>query len=112
MGHYAKGGESSKSEYMDFIKNVTEGIGDKSPIIIYEPDALPQSFQMTYENKQKRIRLIREALKFLYKESNAKVYLDVGHPYWLKKDEVINFFKVMEICFMVRGIIFQKIIFN
>jgi endoglucanase len=90
LGHYAKGGESSNSDYIDFIKNVAKGIGDKSPIVIYEPDALPQSFQMTYENKQKRIGLIRKALKLLYKECNAKVYLDVGHPYWLKKDEAIS----------------------
>ncbi len=39
---------------------------------------------MKYEEKQKRIRLIRKALKFLHKGCNAKIYLDVGHPYWLK----------------------------
>jgi len=45
---------------------------------------------MKYEEKQKRIRLIRKALKLLQKGCNAKIYLDVGHPYWLKVDEVIN----------------------
>jgi endoglucanase len=90
LGHYAKGGESSNSDYIDFIKDVSRGIEDKSPIVIYEPDALAQSFDMKYEEKQKRIRLIRKALKFLHKGCNAKIYLDVGHPYWLTVDEVIN----------------------
>ncbi len=42
LGHYAKGGEINQVAYIDFIKDVSKGIEDKSPIVIYEPDALAQ----------------------------------------------------------------------
>ena len=90
LGHHSKGGEINQVSYIDFIKDVVKGIEDKAPIVIYEPDALAQSFDMKYEEKQKRIRLIRKSLKLLQKGCNAKIYLDVGHPYWLKVNEVIN----------------------
>ena len=84
VGQWSKGGAKSREDYIDFIHRFARGVGNKSPIIIYEPDALPHSTLMNKADKEWRLDLMRESLEILTKECNGIVYIDIGHPAWLK----------------------------
>ena len=47
IGQYSKGGAKTQDEYLQFIIDFTEGIGDNKPIVIYEPDAIPHSTMLS-----------------------------------------------------------------
>ncbi len=90
LGYFSKGGEKSYKKYLEFITEVSKGIGDSNPIVIFEPDALPQSYQMKYDDKIKRVDLCKKSLEILKNNKNASIYLDIGHPYWLDSEEAVE----------------------
>ena len=87
IGQYSKGGASDATEYILFLQEFCRGIKDHSPIIIYEPDALPHTTHMTATEAQYRINLMKEGNNVITEESNALVYVDIGHSNWLDPKE-------------------------
>ena len=90
VGGHSKGG-LEPYQYSDFISEVCKGIGNYEPIIIFEPDAIPHMRKMTFYKRQKRTRIIKNAITKLSK-TKAHIYLDIGHPNWLKKNDAITYF--------------------
>lgn len=88
VGQYSKGGAKTRDGYIDFIHRFAKGIGNDSPIIIYEPDALPHSTLMSEEEQEWRLDLMKESLEILTEECNGIVYIDVGHSAWLSPEKV------------------------
>ena len=84
VGQWSKGGAKSREEYIEFIHRFAKGVGNDSPIIIYEPDALPHSTLLSKEDQEWRLSLMKESLEILTEECNGIVYIDVGHSAWLK----------------------------
>ena len=89
VGQYSKGGAKTRESYIDFIHRFAKGVGEDSPIIIYEPDALPHSTLLSGEDREWRLELMKESLEILTQECNAIIYIDVGHSNWLSP-EVVN----------------------
>ena len=87
IGQYSKGGAKTQDEYLQFIRDFTEGIGDNKPIVIYEPDAIPHSTMLSKKEANIRLKLMRNAIDILTR-SEAYVYIDVGHSNWLSPEEV------------------------
>jgi endoglucanase len=83
LGHYSKGGASDATEYLLFLQEFCKGIKTHKPIIIYEPDALPHTTLMDTKDSDFRINLIKEGLETITEESDAYVYVDIGHSNWL-----------------------------
>lgn len=97
MGHYSKGGGKSKSDYLDFIEEFAEGIGDRKPIVIYEPDGLPHTTNMSDSEANLRIDTMAAATYLLAHKSKARVYIDIGHSNWLDPEQagkLLNNFNV------------------
>jgi endoglucanase len=88
VGQYSKGGAKTREGYIDFIHRFAKGIGEDSPIIIYEPDALPHSTLLSEEDQEWRLDLMKEALEILTQECNGIIYIDVGHSNWLSPEVV------------------------
>jgi endoglucanase len=88
VGQYSRGGAKTKELYLEFIENFAEGVGDNSPIIIYEPDALPHSTLLSEEEQEWRLELMKESLEILTEKCNGIVYVDVGHSAWLNPQTV------------------------
>lgn len=84
LGQYSKGGANDAMEYLKFLQEFCNGIQDTSPIIIYEPDALPHTTQMDNKLSEYRLNLMREGINVLTEESNSYVYVDIGHSNWLE----------------------------
>lgn len=87
IGQYSKGGAGSGTEYLLFLQEFCRGIEGHRPIIIYEPDSLPHTTHMDSKEAEYRINLMRESLEILTQESEAHVYVDIGHSNWLEPEE-------------------------
>ena len=83
IGQYSKGGAKTKEKYLDFIERFARGVGESSPIIIYEPDALPHSTLLSEDEQEWRLELMKESLEYLTNNCNGIIYVDVGHSNWL-----------------------------
>ena len=90
IGQYSKGGAQTHDEYLEFIQDFANGIGKNKPIVIFEPDAIPHLTHLEKGEANSRIKLIKQALEILT-QTNAIVYIDVGHSNWLSPEEVNQF---------------------
>lgn len=84
-GGESAGGLSTVERYKEWIRKVHAGIGDRSAVVIVEPDALGH-FQECLSESQKsdRMMLIADAVKVLRQGANTAVYLDAGHARWVE----------------------------
>jgi endoglucanase len=90
VGHWSKGGAGNDDRYLEYIETFARGVGDKSPIIIYEPDALPHSTLLSMEEQDYRLYLMKQGLEILTNNCNGIVYVDVGHSAWLDPKVVVE----------------------
>ena len=90
IGQYSKGGAKTQEEYLQFIKDFATGLENHSPIVIFEPDAIPHLTHLSKAEAKDRILLIKKAIDILTK-TKALVYIDVGHSNWLTPEEVANY---------------------
>ena len=90
VGQYSKGGAKTRERYIDYIQRFAKGVGDTSPIIIFEPDALPHSTLLSEEDREWRLDLMKESLEILTNNCNGIVYIDVGHSNWLPPKDVAS----------------------
>lgn len=85
LGHHSKGGAASSEDYLFFINEVVQGLGDESDtIVIIEPDALAMCGD-DYDLLEYRTKLLVAAAKAL-SVTGAKIYVDIGHPQWHSSD--------------------------
>ena len=96
LGNHSKGGAKDDIEYIDFIKSFSEALGDKSPIVIYEPDAIPHLEDMGTFDGLKRIKLIKQSIDILSK-TNALIYMDIGNPEWLSVPKAVSYLRMCDI---------------
>jgi len=87
LGHHSAGGFNTPAEYFQFVRRIAAGIGNKSPVIIIEPDALPQSTILEPQEQKYRLGLIKKAVSILSSNCDAIVYIDIGHSNWLSPSD-------------------------
>ena len=87
VGQYSKGGATTRESYLDFLKSFADGISNNKPIIIFEPDSLTHTGDMSDIEAQDRISLMKEGLQLLTDNCDALVYIDIGHSNWLSPAE-------------------------
>lgn len=83
VGQHSAGGASKIEDYILFVNEISLGIGDRQPILIFEPDALPHCIEMTEDKRKERLLTMSTALSVITDTCNAKVYVDIGHSNWL-----------------------------
>ena len=101
LGHHSKGGANSDDEYLEFIQEFCDALGDRSPIVIYEPDCIPHMEEMGVVDGFKRLSLIKKSVDMLSR-TNSLVYLDIGHPTWLSVPKAVSYLRMCDI-HKVRG---------
>lgn len=87
LGHYSKGGATDATDYLLFLQEFCAGIKGHKPIVIFEPDALPHTTLMDKTDAEFRKNLITEGLNIMAEESDAHVYVDIGHSNWLSPEQ-------------------------
>ena len=96
LGGYSKGGQKDRETYLQFVGDFVEGIGKSKPIVIFEPDAIPQTHMLSIKKKRERMELIETTLR-MFKRCNARVYLDVGHCNWLEVTDAALYLKYFNV---------------
>lgn len=86
-GSYSAGGTTA-DKYRDWVRAVANGIGDRSAIVILEPDALAGIDCLSSELKNERQTLLKDAISILKSKPKTKVYLDAGNAKWIGADEM------------------------
>ncbi|MGW3203206.1 glycoside hydrolase family 6 protein [Streptomyces sp. NPDC001135] len=89
-GQYSQGGAADGNAYRAWIDGVARGIGDRSAMVVLEPDAVlhlvdgctPAQF------REERFDLLKGAINKLKSLKNTKVYLDAGNAGWGHPDQI------------------------
>jgi len=82
---YSAGGAASSAEYAAWIDALARGIGDRTTVVVLEPDGLalsPAFCGGTAAQQQDRLAEISAAVDRLTRQRGALVYLDGGHSGW------------------------------
>ena len=69
------------------MQEFSQGIGDRKPIVIFEPDGLPHTLSMNKRDVDQRISLMTEGLFILANTCKARIYIDIGHSNWLEPEQ-------------------------
>ncbi len=77
IGQYSKGGAKTRESYLNFLKGFADGIGDNKPILIYEPDSLVHTTEMSKEESSARLSLMQEGLTVLTDNCNALILMQL-----------------------------------
>jgi endoglucanase len=89
-GSYSQGGASSSNEYLEWVRNIARGVGNRKAVVVLEPDALSARDCLSASDQNERTRLIREAVSILRSAGNIAVYIDIGHSRWLTASEAAS----------------------
>ena len=78
-GGFSSGG-LPREEYLDWVDEIAAGLGDRTSIVLLEPDSLALAAECP--DPEARTALVRSALG-RFSDTGAEVYLDGGHSAWL-----------------------------
>lgn len=77
-GGYSSGGAEA-SDYINWVEQFAAGIHNRKAVVIVEPDAL--ALDCLYDTSAS---LIAEVVTILKAQPKTAVYIDAGHPNWIK----------------------------
>ncbi|HYP47638.1 MAG TPA: glycoside hydrolase family 6 protein, partial [Thermoleophilaceae bacterium] len=85
-GSFSAGGAASARAYRAWVRAFARGIGERSAVVIVEPDALAQAVQSCLPRRAQaeRYALLRFAVRTLEARPNVDTYLDAGNPGWIR----------------------------
>ncbi|MEV2238601.1 glycoside hydrolase family 6 protein [Micromonospora sp. NPDC049891] len=83
-GRRGGGGARTGAEYQAWIREVAAGVAGRQVIVVLEPGALPDAVAGCVADSAGRLALLRDAVTVLASTGNARVYLDAGHPGWIR----------------------------
>jgi endoglucanase len=88
-GSYSAGG-TEENAYLDWVSSLASALGAADTFVIVEPDALPGADCLDAQTRSVRFELLGSTVRILKRAPRTRVYLDVGHPYWLSVDEAVR----------------------
>lgn len=83
-GRKAVGGAPNAQVYVSWIRAFAAGIKGRPVIVIVEPNGVADAVDGCVDNVAERYALLRDAVNVLKSTGSARVYLDAGHPQWIK----------------------------
>lgn len=90
LGNWSQGGAGDTDAYIEWVQTVSDAIGDHQAVVVLEPDALPQSSELSGEEKEARLSTLASALDAFHDNENTAVYLDAGVNTWLAPEETAS----------------------
>ena len=80
-GNYSAGGATTYDKYIDWVRQVADGINGRNVTIIVEPDALAAMDCLSSSERHQRINAISQVVSIV-KTVQSRVYIDAGHSDW------------------------------
>ncbi|MGB3709752.1 glycoside hydrolase family 6 protein [Gordonia sp. (in: high G+C Gram-positive bacteria)] len=93
LGSHSGGGAPNAAAYKQWIDQVSGAIGPGKAVIILEPDALPQTPDLSAAEQSERIDLLAYALTKLASNTGVTTYLDAGTAGWRSATATSNLMK-------------------
>lgn len=81
-GGFSVGGSEDISNYTAWIQQFANGIGNRTAVVVLEPDALGALDCLPSSKQGERTKSIADAVNILKKQPNTFVYIDGGTPVW------------------------------
>lgn len=88
-GSYSAGGAADARKYGEWIRAFADGLDGRKALVVLEPDAVAGGDCLSAASRESRYGMLRDAVKTL-KDAGAFVYLDAGHPRWVKAPEMAD----------------------
>jgi endoglucanase len=85
-GGYSVGGANNLAEYTHWIRQAAAGIGNRTAVVVLEPDALGAVDCLPTSQRQERYQSIASAVSILKATTKASIYIDAGTPVWQPSD--------------------------
>ncbi|MEU9233430.1 glycoside hydrolase family 6 protein [Streptomyces subrutilus] len=85
-GRQPAGGAKNAAAYRTWTGALADALGNTEAVVVLEPGAVPHLADgcVRPEHRAERYRLLSEAVGRLKRRPRTKVYLDAGHPAWIK----------------------------
>ncbi len=83
-GKLSAGGARDGVAYQRWIKRIDNALGSGKAILIVEPDAVPDMPRLSAYEQHERAELLNNSLERLSRHTERYIYLDAGHPAWLR----------------------------
>lgn len=93
LGSHSGGGAANGAEYKRWIDRVSGALGPARAVVVLEPDALPQTPELSSAQQQERVDLLAYALTKLSSNEGTTTYLDVGTAGWRSATDTSNLMK-------------------
>ncbi|HEY4510170.1 MAG TPA: glycoside hydrolase family 6 protein [Candidatus Paceibacterota bacterium] len=78
--------------YEEWIRTFALALGNSEAWIVFEPDALPLTFNYSEEDREIRLQELKNGVRILKEESpNSRVYIDAGHNEWKGEEIVVRY---------------------
>lgn len=87
-GGYSAGGAQTAAAYDAWINSFAQGIGNRSAVVILEPDGLANVSCLSSADQATRESLLSYAVAKLKSLGNTKVYLDAGNSNWISATDM------------------------
>lgn len=88
-GSYSAGGAQDYTQYLSWVRQVADGLKNRTALIVVEPDAIASMDCLSATEKASRFDAISQVVGIL-KNAAANVYIDAGHASWHSSDEVAS----------------------
>ncbi|WP_460719798.1 glycoside hydrolase family 6 protein [Nocardia heshunensis] len=99
------GGQTGADAYRQWIRGVSDAIGQDAAIVVLEPDALAHATEMNDADRAARLSLLGYAYgQLLQHNSKTAVYLDVGNSTWVDPSRVADLLRSVSPAQPVAGI--------
>ena len=83
-GLYSSGGAPDDAAYLAYVGAFAAGLGDRTAIVVLEPDAVAHTVSGCSQASADHIHLLlRQATAILTRQSGAHVFLDAGNATWI-----------------------------
>ncbi|MFY1704150.1 MULTISPECIES: glycoside hydrolase family 6 protein [Micromonospora] len=83
-GRQGYGGAETAEAYQRWIRELAGGVRGRPVTVILEPGAVPDAVDRCVADVDERLALLRDAVAVLGSTGSARVYLDAGHPGWVR----------------------------
>lgn len=93
LGSHSGGGAANGTEYRRWIDQVSTALGSARAVVVLEPDALPQTSELSSSQQQERVDLLAYALTKLSSNAGTTTYLDAGTAGWRSPADTANLMK-------------------
>lgn len=91
LGQYSKGGSKGFRNYKRFINLFIQALGDNQAIVLIESDSFPHLKKLVGTDLfDERVACLSYAIDQLSAKTDCLLYLDIGHPAWLKPEFVAD----------------------